>query len=120
MTLSADTFALKQTYDSCINICHDCVLACSRCIHHHHNNHTKMSKCIKLCGECKSICETLREILLSGSELAEVTALACEQACLECRKECRKHNNAICRNCADLCGKCADECERVIQARIDS
>jgi hypothetical protein len=81
----------------------------------------EMLACIKVCGECASVCaQTAHHCLHLGGEHASP-----DHQCLlhDCRQICgtavgfmarsSHYSASICKECAEICTACADDCDRL-------
>ncbi len=87
-----------------------------------HQDLEYLQKCIKLCGDCHTVClETLYThcLLMGGkhTEAEHVKLMAdCIQACQTASDfmiRDSKFSASECAACADVCEACADSCERI-------
>lgn len=104
-----------QQFQSCIDACNDCALACDHCVASclKEPDVNAMARCIALDIDCAEICRLAVATMARGSELAGPMCELCAEACEECGRECAKHKMDHCQKCAEACRRCAEECRRM-------
>ncbi|MES2919607.1 MAG: four-helix bundle copper-binding protein [Pseudomonadota bacterium] len=102
-------------YDSCIEACQACAIACDHCLAEclRETDVQAMARCIALDIDCAETCRLAAAFMARGSELAAYLCKFCEEICEACGEECAKHPQAHCQDCARACQRCAVECRRM-------
>src|ERR1700741_3607083 len=91
---------LIATLTTCVKDCNYCVAACLE-----EDDVKSLTECIKVCLDCKEICELAASYVARNSERAPLVLNLCADICDVCAAECGKymHHMDHCRRCAEIC-----------------
>ncbi len=109
-----------QKFQTCIDICSECAVACSHCANKDLNedNIKMLARCIKLDYDCASACILAMKAMAGDSEFVKQICKICANICRACATECEKYAHIEhCRLCAEVCRKCAIQCTKVSKSK---
>jgi hypothetical protein len=105
-----------EKFQSCIEACYDCAIACDHCASEDlkENDVKMLADCINLDRECSAFCRSTAHIMSMGGKFAKEICSICAKVCDACAEECEKHKHMEhCKQCADACRKCAEACRKM-------
>lgn len=103
---------VEVEYETCVQACHECILACEVCISHMAVKKSD-NDCPHCCIQCVEVCGLcIRAMAGDWVHVANVGRLASEVAAW-CAHNCREVRDDICQQCADACERCARECHEM-------
>lgn len=104
-----------EKYQSCIDACLRCAVACNYCASSctKEYNVKMMATCIQLDMECAAFCFATAQLMSLGSVKAIEICSICADICQACGEECGKHKAPHCQHCATACSECAEECRKM-------
>lgn len=106
-----------EKFQTCINACYECATECKHCENAclNETDVSKMVRCIKLDGECATICLAAATLMSGGSGFSNDICRLCAEMCEACATECEKHSHMEhCKKCAEVCRSCARECKSMV------
>jgi hypothetical protein len=109
---------MDNTYQTCIDACVRCAVACDHCASSCLNEEdvNTMARCIQLDLECATMCRAAVQLMSLRSEHANAICQLCADVCSACAEECGRHNMEHCKECAEACRACVEECASMAAA----
>ena len=107
-----------QKYQSCIDACLACAVACNHCATEclNESDVKALTQCIQLDRQCAVVCFAAAELMSIGGAHAGHFNNECAEICDACAEECEKHSHEHCKKCAEACRKSAEECRAMSAA----
>jgi hypothetical protein len=109
-----------ERYQSCIDTCLECAVACNHCATEclNEDDVKMMARCIHLDRECAAVCFAAAELMAIDGEFTSILCTPCAEICEACAEECDNHAAEHCKKCAEVCRQCAEECRKVAQQLV--
>ncbi|UVT20386.1 MAG: four-helix bundle copper-binding protein [Nitrospira sp.] len=105
----------------CINACFSCAQMCERCADDmigmtHQSHDDLMTRCIRLCRDCASICILSAQWMSRSSLQTQSLCRLCAEICDQCAEVCERHapDHPLCGPCAEACRRCAESCREIV------
>jgi hypothetical protein len=101
----------------CIEAASDSYSACTETLTYSLDGRFELTdpRHLRLLIDCAEVCQTTENALLRASELGQLLATVCAEACEKVAESCRRLDAADEQlgECADVCMRCADCCREL-------
>jgi hypothetical protein len=112
-----ERLAITPMMRDCIESASEAYTVCTETLTHclHGDGELGDARHLRLLIDCAEICQTAENALLRASELSQLLATVCIEACEKCAESCRALDGSDeqLALCAEVCLRCADRCREL-------
>jgi hypothetical protein len=115
---------INAPIEGCIDLGTDCYKICLETIQYcveKGGKHADASH-LTLLQNCKTVCQSMTELMITGSEFSQELCGICADVCIRCAESCEaiSASDSQMKKCAEICRKCSESCLSMINHKTHS